>query len=100
MKRPCEVCARSQAVYAIVVGLRANETAIDVPNLSRLVYSAIKVPGKNGSCIVSDDQRALKPIASAARAMAGIEESVTGGKPASISIIVFSSKDTLPTTGS
>src|SRR4030042_783138 len=57
--------------------------ATAVPNTSFWVCSAISAPGRNGSCIVSVDQRAEKPISCAARAMEGTRESETGGRVAS-----------------
>jgi hypothetical protein len=88
MNRPRKVCARSQAVYAIVAGLRPKETAIAVPNFNFWVCSATNGPGKKGSCTVSDDHNVLKPIDSAACAMVGIALRDVGGKAASSSICV------------
>jgi hypothetical protein len=76
-------CARSQAVYAIVAGLRAKDTATPVPKPRRCVCSAINAPGKKGSCMVSIDHSAWKPISSADRAMPGTSFNPTGGNAAS-----------------
>jgi hypothetical protein len=47
----------SHAVFAIVMGLRENATAIDVPSLSFEVAVAATPSGRNGSCCVSEVQR-------------------------------------------
>jgi len=49
MKRPSESPARSQAVAAVIIGLRGNAIATDVPILIRLVCSAISAAGRKPS---------------------------------------------------
>ena len=58
--RPPEASARSHAVCARTVGLRAKLMATAVPNCSRRVCSATRAKGRNGSCCVSLDQTAVK----------------------------------------
>ena len=41
------------ALFATVIGLRPNATAIPVPIVTRSVCSAISACGRNGSCAVS-----------------------------------------------
>jgi hypothetical protein len=52
-KRPWENACRSFAVWAVVIGLRANATAIDVPISSVVVCSAPSRQARNGSWLVS-----------------------------------------------
>ena len=40
-------------MFAMIIGLRANATAIPVPSSMRSVCSAASSSGKNGSCAVS-----------------------------------------------
>lgn len=58
MKRPREAACRSFAVYAVVMGLRANATAIDVPSEIRDVAPATTASGRNGSWLTSAVQAA------------------------------------------
>jgi hypothetical protein len=55
MKRPFEAACRSQAVWASVIGLRANATAMPVASSTRSVSWAARSSGKNGSWLVSAD---------------------------------------------
>ena len=48
--RPADSACRSQPMWARVIGLRANATAIAVASSIRSVCSAASVSGKNGSC--------------------------------------------------
>ena len=68
MKRPSEAAWRSQAMWARIIGLRGNATAMAVPSLIRAVVPAATARGRNGSCWDSDDQRQSKPMASTLRA--------------------------------
>jgi hypothetical protein len=43
-------------MLAVIIGLRANATAIDVPSSMSFVAPAASSSGKNGSCAVSADQ--------------------------------------------
>jgi hypothetical protein len=52
MNRP-DWAWRSHDVWASVIGLRANATAIDVPRSTRVVCSAATASGRNGSWLVS-----------------------------------------------
>ena len=72
MNRPPEALARSQEMWARIIGLRGKATAIDVPSLMRLVAVAATASGRNGSCCVSADHRQSKPSASTLRAYSGI----------------------------
>src|SRR4030065_1173194 len=72
--------------------------ATAVPKHSLWVCSAINAPGRKGSCMVSGDHRALKPIVSAVRAMDGIADKPVGGRVASN--IILSSSDMPSPTGS
>ncbi|GFG50017.1 hypothetical protein MAGR_14580 [Mycolicibacterium agri] len=49
MKRPPEYACTSQAMLATVIGLRANATAMLVPNSIDVVCSAASTSGRNGS---------------------------------------------------
>ena len=51
--RPPEAACRSHAVWASVIGLRANATAIDVIRSTRSVLCAASSSGRNGSWLVS-----------------------------------------------
>src|SRR3990170_8410585 len=62
--------------------------ATAVPKCRRLVCSAIRAPGRKGSWMVSVTHNALKPISSAAQAMAGMRDSGVGGRVASRNIIL------------
>ena len=53
MKRPREAACRSFATYAVVMGLRAKATAIDVPREIRDVAPAATASGRNGSWATS-----------------------------------------------
>ncbi len=53
MKRPSEAACRSQAIWARVIGLRANATAMPVPSSTCSVCCDAERSGKNGSCAVS-----------------------------------------------
>ena len=53
MNRPFDISCRSLAVYARVIGVRANATAMPVPSSMRSVCSAASASGRNGSCPVS-----------------------------------------------
>ena len=55
MKRPLVSSCRSLASMASVMGLRANATAIPVPNSSFSVAAAPTAMGRNGSWLVSAD---------------------------------------------
>jgi len=73
MNRPSEAFCRSQAIWARIIGLRGNATAIAVPSRIDEVTEAATASGRNGSCCVSDDQRQSYPSASTLRAYAGID---------------------------
>src|SRR5437867_9956988 len=60
-------------MWARIIGLRGNATAIAVPSRIRDVTLAATASGRNGSCWVSDDQRQSYPIASTLRAKLGID---------------------------
>jgi hypothetical protein len=53
MNRPCEASWRSHAVWARVIGLRANATAMPVARSTRSVAWAATSNGRNGSWLVS-----------------------------------------------
>jgi hypothetical protein len=53
MNRPSENDCRSLAVWASVIGLRANATAMAVPTSIRSVCSAASRQARNGSWLVS-----------------------------------------------
>jgi hypothetical protein len=53
MKRPRAAACRSFAVYATVMGLRANATAMEVPSSIRDVATAATASGRNGSWLTS-----------------------------------------------
>jgi hypothetical protein len=55
-------------MWASTMGLRGNATAIAVPSPMRDVLVDATARGRNGSCRVSADQIAPKPISSALRA--------------------------------
>ena len=68
MNRPPEALARSQEIWARIMGLRGNATAIEVPSLIVDVTVAATASGRKGSCWVSADQRQSYPSASTLRA--------------------------------
>src|ERR1019366_2088445 len=72
MKRPLVRCCRSLASTARFMGLRANATAIPVPNSSFSVAPAPMAIGRNGSCEVSAVHTPSYPLASACRAASAI----------------------------
>src|SRR5206468_8090084 len=52
-KRPSDAFWRSHAMWAVIIGLRGNATAMAVPSLRRVVAVAAMARGRNGSCWVS-----------------------------------------------
>src|SRR5436190_15664752 len=68
MNRPLENACRSLAVTAVVIGLRANATAMLVPSWMRSVACAASSKFRNGSWLVSADHTPSYPWASASRA--------------------------------
>ena len=46
MKRPAEACWRSQAMWAVIMGLRGKATAMDVPSLIVEVTVAATARGR------------------------------------------------------
>ena len=64
--RPWENDCKSQPIFANVIGLRANATAMEVPISSCFVCSAARSSGKNGSCAVSAVHPPEYPAASSA----------------------------------
>src|SRR5690606_9760263 len=67
-KRPPELTWRSQARFAVTIGLRANATAIAVPSWSRSVARAAKASGMKGALAISGVVTPSKPRDSACRA--------------------------------
>src|SRR5262249_20649235 len=59
-------------MFASVIGLRANATAIEVPSSRRSVCSAATTRGRNGSCVISALRAPSYPRSSSARADAPI----------------------------
>ena len=57
VNRPAEAFCRSQAMCAVIMGLRENTVAMLVPSLMREVEVAATATGRYGSCWVSEDQR-------------------------------------------
>ena len=82
MNRPPLSPARSQAMCAVVVGLRVKARAIAVPRPTRVVAAAARASGKYGSWLVSFVQSASKPIVSAARAVAATASRLGPADPA------------------
>src|SRR5580698_7399202 len=72
MKRPLESSWRSLARTARFMGLRANATAMPVPNSSVSVAAAPMAMGRNGSWPVSADHTPSYPMASARLACSAI----------------------------
>src|SRR5260370_27545819 len=94
MKRPSESPARSHAVAAVIIGLRGNAIATDVPILIRLVCSAINAAGRKLSLPASGIQIASKPAASAARGAAGTSRRLRVERPVSSFTILLPSRGT------
>ena len=57
MNRPSEYACRSHATLATVIGVRANATAMLVPNSMVSVCSAANTSGRNGSWLISAVQQ-------------------------------------------
>src|SRR5438128_6775659 len=55
--RPPDAFWRSHAMYAVIIGLRGNATAMAVPRLIRSGVVAATASGRYGSCCVSEDHR-------------------------------------------
>ena len=66
--RPCDCAFRSQACWAVIIGLRGKEIATDVASCSRSVASAAIASGANGSLASSGQVSPSNPSASAAAA--------------------------------
>ena len=60
-------------MWAVIIGLRGNATAMAVPSLRRVVAVAAMARGRNGSCWVSAVHRQSKPSASTLREYAGTD---------------------------
>src|SRR3954452_16277866 len=63
--RPPDSACRSSAAAAVVIGLRANATAIAVPSSTRSVAVAASASPMNGSCLTSLSQNPSNLPASA-----------------------------------
>ena len=57
MKRPFEYACRSQPMFATVIGVRANATAMLVPSSIVVVCSAASTRGRKGSWLISAVQQ-------------------------------------------
>ena len=68
LKRPPPISCRSHPSWAVVIGLRANATAMLVPNVSRRVRAAASASPRNGSWILSLIQTPSQPAASSSSA--------------------------------
>jgi len=88
MNRPCENDCKSQPIFANVIGLRANATAMEVPISRCDVCSAARSSGKNGSCEVSAVQPPEYPAVSKACAEAAAEVRLLEIPPSSFILIV------------
>src|SRR6202521_2532621 len=89
MKRPSESPARSHAVAAVIIGLRGNAIATEVPILIRLVCSAISAAGRKPSLPASGIQIASNPAVSAARAAAGTSRKLRVERPVSSFMVLL-----------
>src|SRR2546426_7302329 len=63
MKRPPEAFWRSQAIMAVIMGLREKTVAVLVPSLSLPVTEAATAEGRNGACWGPADQRQPERLA-------------------------------------
>src|SRR3954465_13613303 len=81
--RPPDSACRSSAAAAVVIGLRANATAIAVPSSTPPVAVAASASPMNGSCLTSLSQNPSKPPASARSAAARTSTGPSSAAPLS-----------------
>jgi hypothetical protein len=88
MNRLPDKPARSQAAWAVTIGLRGNATAIPGPASIRPAAASAAPQVRKGLCLVSVTHMPAKPASSTARAAAAASPSGRpSGKKQSISIV-------------